>query len=543
MRRRFQHSVSLVALAGAIATLCFCGRGRAADAPKQYKRVHQDLLAAVVRGNVDQAADRAVKFVEQYPEDAESRYMLAVIRAQQGEVDEAAASMHAAIELGLSPGRFVGGTRTKLAALRQHPQFVELLDQWRHRPVHGPLLGCVTGTGARIWVRTAGEADVRVRIGTAADLHGARDIGPVRTSKTADFTAVVVLDGLESNTEYYYRVEVDGAPDDRDSSIHRFRTAPERGKPARFRIAFGGGAGFVPQHEHVWDTIAAQRPDVLLLLGDNVYSDMPTSPEMQHYCYYRRQSRDEFRRLTAVAATYAIWDDHDFGTNDCQGGPAVERPAWKRPVFEVFRNNWNNPYYGGGDARPGCWFDFYRGDVHFIMLDGRYYRNHVRRDPASSTMLGPAQKRWLLDTLSGSTGRIKFVCSPVPWTFKAKGESPDTWNGFRVERAEIFDFLSAHEIGGVVLMSADRHRSDLWKIERDGAYDLFEFNSSRLTNQHVHPTMADAEFSYNRRQSFGLVDVDTTLDDPAVTYRIVNIDGEEVFRFTLPLGRLTPSRP
>ena len=131
-----------------------------------------------------------------------------------------------------------------------------------------------------------------------------------------------------------------------------------------------------------------------------------------------------------------------------------------------------------------------------------------------------------------------MLCSPVPWVFKAKGDSLDTWNGFKEERNEIFAFLEKEKLEGVLLMSADRHRSDLWKIQREGAYPLWEFNSSRLTNIHVHSTMKAAEFSYNAKQSFGLVSFDTTLDDPAVTYAVRNIDGKEVFSRTLKRSTL-----
>ena len=89
-------------------------------------------------------------------------------------------------------------------------------------------------------------------------------------------------------------------------------------------------------------------------------------------------------------------------------------------------------------------------------------------------------------------------------------------------------------------MSADRHRSDAWKMSRPNGYDLYEFNSSRLTNQHVHATMEKqgAIFSYNALQSFGLVTFDTTLDDPQVTYEVVNIDGEKPHSITVKRSEL-----
>ena len=267
-----------------------------------------------------------------------------------------------------------------------------------------------------------------------------------------------------------------------------------------------------------------------------IYSDDPKSTPMQRYCYYRRQSRPEFRALLRRTPVYSIWDDHDFGTNDCWGGPKIEKPKWKRRVWETYRQNWINPGYGGGTMQPGCWYTFQIGDVEFFMLDSRYYRTDPRVEQPS--MLGPEQKKWLASRLAAPTARIKFLCYPVPWEFGAKGNSLDTWNGFKDERAEVFAILEQKRIEGVVLLSADRHRSDAWRIDRRRSYPLFELNSSRLTNQHVHPTMKEALFSYNAKQSFGLVTVDTTLDDPMVTYDVITIDGEKVESLTIRLSQL-----
>ena len=399
------------------------------------------------------------------------------------------------------------------------------------------MLGDLTEHSVSIWLRTAKAAQVRVVSSRTADMSNPTSSPAVATTPATDFTAVVTIVGLEPSTDYYYQVEIDGHLCDTHPP-HRMRTFPVQNQPAKFRFVFGGGAGYVPPNERVWSAIWSQQPDLLLLLGDNIYSDDPEAPEMQHYCYYRRQSRPEFRQLVQSTPVFSIWDDHDFGTNDCVEGPLIEMPAWKRPVFGVFRNNWANPGYGGGDEQPGCYYDFYVGDVHFIMLDGRFYRT-LRPEEGDPTMLGPVQRSWLLDKITGSRGRLIVMCSPVPWVYEAKGDSKDTWNGFRAERKEIFDHLTRQQKNGVVLVSADRHRSDLWKIERENGYPLYEFNSSRLTNQHVHKTMEQAEFSYNAKQSFGLVDIDTTQEDPLITYRIMTIDGEPVHKFEFRRSRIS----
>ena len=504
---------------------------------KQYKRTHQSALSMITGKKAAEAAKSLEALLEKTPEDAETHYMLAVALAKLGKTGKATEALQGAIEKGLPPGRIIGGTRTGLEALAETAVYKKLLSSHGNTAVHGPMLGCISHEGVKVWVRTAREADLEVVVSLKSDLSAPLASVKGRSKKSADFTAVLQVSGLEKATSYHYGLGLNGAKPEPSGT---FQTIQPPGSGLSLRLAFGGGAGYTPQHERMWNTIGDSQPDILLLLGDNIYSDAPESPEMQHFCYYRRQSRPEFRKLVASTPVYTIWDDHDFGVNDCSYGPDINIPAWKKPVWNVFRNNWVNPGYGSEKA-PGCYYDFQLGDIHFIMLDGRFYRdkqNKKKKKEAAAkkkapSMLGKQQKRWLLETLRGSKATFRVLCSPVPWVFAAKGNSLDTWNGFKEERNEIFSFLAKEKIEGVVLMSADRHRSDLWKIQRPEAYPLWEFNSSRLTNIHVHSTMKAAEFSYNAKQSFGIVSFDTTIDDPTVTYAIRNIDGKEVFSRTL----------
>ena len=306
----------------------------------------------------------------------------------------------------------------------------------------------------------------------------------------------------------------------------------------KFTIGFGGGSGYVPENERMWDTIGAIEPRALLLLGDNVYIDDPETPEMQRFHYYRRQSQPEWGKLAKIVPIYSIWDDHDFTTNDGWGGPDIEKPSWKRDVWEIYKENWDNPYYGGGKENPGCWFDFRIGDVHFIMIDGRYYRESPKDE--SPSMLGPVQMKWLKKTLTEKPATFTVICTNVPMAPKVKPGSKDTWDGYSDERSTIYQFIADQKIPGVVILSADRHRSDAYKVdtEIEGMYRLFEFSSSRLTNQHVHKIIDHSLFGYNAKQSFGRVDFDLTAEDPTVKYTIINIEGKEIHDLTVKLSQL-----
>ena len=305
----------------------------------------------------------------------------------------------------------------------------------------------------------------------------------------------------------------------------------------KFTIAFGGGSGYVPENERVWNTIGALEPRAVLLLGDNVYIDDPETPEMQRFHYYRRQSQPEWMRLAKRVPIYGIWDDHDFTTTDGWGGPAIAEPKWKRAVWKIFKENYDNPYYGGGDKQPACWFDFWIGKVHFVLIDGRYYRESPKGETPS--MLGPAQLKWLKKTLK-KPATFTVFCTNVPMTPKVKPGSKDTWDGFSAEREKIFKFIAKQKIPGVIILSADRHRSDAYKIDTgiDGMYSLYECQSSRLTNQHVHGLIKHSLFGYNKKQSFGRVDFDLKAGDPTFKYTIINIDGKEINSLTVKRSEL-----
>jgi alkaline phosphatase D len=493
----------------------------------------RNAVQHVASGNFDKALAELEKGEEPT---SETHFVRMLVALGQQKVDTAILHAQAALDAGLPFGRLVAGPRDQLAPIYATPQY----RQWARqnaslRLLHGPMLGSVTSESALVWLRTARTGSVQVRVLDAGTGKLASTSGKVATGKDSDFTAVVRLTGLKADHAYRYEIEVDGVKVAVENT--RFQTYPEQGAAASFEVGFGGGAGFVPKWEYMWDTVLKSRPLAFLMLGDNVYIDDPTHPLTNHYCYYRRQSRPEWRRFTAATGIYSIYDDHDFGLNDCVPGAEIEKPTWKRTVWDTFRQNWVNASYGGGEKQPGCWQDFYIGDVHFILLDGRYYRSRT----GEPTMLGPVQKKWLLETLANSRGTFKVLASPVPWTAGVKPGSKDTWDGYAGEREEIFSFLEKKRINGVFLVAADRHRTDLRVTSRTGGYDLYEFESSRLTNRHTHNVVKTPGllWGYNKTCSFALMRFDTTAADPTVTFEAITIDGEKVHTHQLKLSELT----
>lgn len=421
-----------------------------------------------------------------------------------------------------------------LETIAQDPAYLALLKKHNLSLLGGPALGQLTPTSVSIWLRTAQPAEVTIVL---ADGPAQTTFGPVKTTFEEDLTGTISITGLKPNTSYAYQLLIDGKPASPLPKNLTFRTAPKPGAQEKFTVAFGACSRYVPATEPIWEVVAAQNPIAYLTLGDNLYINHPEKPQKQRVHYYRRQFHPSYQTLTATAPIYSIWDDHDFGNNDDEGGPETFKPAWKYKNFQVFSQNWNNPPYAGGKDHPGTFFDFVIGDVHFIMTDGRYYRHRKGK-----SLLGDFQKNWLKNTLSNSKSTFKVLCSGTLWTEHADKKGKDSWQGYRAERDEIFSLIRDQKIGGVFLLSGDRHRHEMFKLGFDIGYPLYEFETAKVTNIHTHDANPHALFSYNKGNFFGLLDFDFSAKDPTLTYRCVTEKGTspEHLTFTTTLSDLTP---
>ena len=78
------------------------------------------------------------------------------------------------------------------------------------RLMQGPMIGAVDESSALIWVRGSWTWPVNIIYSKSHDMTDTRRTKPVQPAKEHDYCLTIPLTGLEPDTRYYYRVEIDG---------------------------------------------------------------------------------------------------------------------------------------------------------------------------------------------------------------------------------------------------------------------------------------------------------------------------------------------
>ncbi|MFI9543251.1 alkaline phosphatase D family protein [Streptomyces sp. NPDC052016] len=364
----------------------------------------------------------------------------------------------------------------------------------------GPLLRYADGSDATVWVETSRPCTAEVR---CADGSG----GTSRTFQVAGHHyALVPVTGLTPGTETAYEVFLDGArvwplPDDSAPSLPPsvIRT---RATGDEVRVAFGSCRWAAPPSgEHdpagpdaldsLAERIAAdppgERPDVLLLLGDQVYADEtsdatrrrlgarrdlaePPGAEVADYeeytwLYYESWLDPQVRWLLSTVPSCMIFDDHDviddWNTSAAWLADMRVKPWWRERILSGLMSYWvhqhlgnlspaalaADPLYAAVRAAPdgtdalrdfACRADADRasvrwsyrrdfGRVRLLMVDTRAARVLEEDERA---MLDPGTAAWLREQALEERGSYDhlLVGTSLPWLLPHLVHDAETWN-------------------------------------------------------------------------------------------------------------------
>jgi hypothetical protein len=362
--------------------------------------------------------------------------------------------------------------------------------------VLGPLLRYVSDTEATIWVETDEPCEATV-------------LGAVEPTFTVagHHYALVRVEGLKPATEHPYDVRLDGEVrwPEPDSALPppSLRTL---GGDGPLDVAFGSCRVAVPHEEpftkskdqdergHEVDAlwVLAQelargdrpRPDLLFMLGDQVYVD-EGSPETRARIEERRGTASEpgrevtdfeeytwlyqeswreplIRRLFSVVSTSMLWDDHDMSDDwniSASWVAEIRKKAWwRRRAIGCIASYWIYQHLGNLSPRALDEDDIYRRvrgnpDAEGVLFDwadriestGDGVRwsfcrdlNGTRAifvdsragrvlDEGARRIVDEEEWRWIEDHAEGDFDHL-LVATTVPWLLSPGLDRLEAWN-------------------------------------------------------------------------------------------------------------------
>ncbi len=420
------------------------------------------------------------------------------------------------------------------------PPIIEAAQKAGLLLLSGPMLGACAEDGIGIWFRPVHAGSLTIEV-TSEDGNSKKNI-----SVDAGLPGAVVRvrpRGLQANTQYTYRIlNNTGAVLGQGS----FRTAPKPNTSETIRIAFGSCFHKIGVHNPNLMRLITKRGNLaMLLLGDIAVDDRDAQFNLHYADYLLRDVSKPWRMFAANIPVYTSWDDHDYLNNDksgLQNGEITNKLREKLRM--VWQDNWNNP--GRSTKVPCIYFNTIIGDVEIIMLDTRSYRDWKIRGQRGS-YLGDAQMQWLLKTLKASKARFIILTSGTMWS-DYMSKAKDTWGSWDIPgREEIYNCIEENQIGGVLLLSGDRHGARGFKIERPSGFTLVEFETATLGGvpgpEPYAPDKSTQLYGYGDSLiAFGEFTFDMSKPDPEVTFRLIDEEEKELEKHTFRRFQLTPQK-
>lgn len=359
------------------------------------------------------------------------------------------------------------------------------------------------------------DVELEWQIDTSEDF-GNPQTGSVTTSADSDHTVHVDPEGLEPETEYFYRFVVkSGEFEGATSPVGRTLTAPEADASVdNLNLAIASCAnwesGFFAAYGDMAQRARAGEIDHVVFLGDYIY-EYPTGEyagksgvARMHHPEWEittledyRQRHGRYRTDLNLQAAHAacpwivVWDDHETANNSWLNGAEnhtdgrvegewPERlSAAKQAYFE-----WLPVRAQSAGEEQLLYRSFKFGDLaQLTMMDLRTYRdaetsgaNFANDD---RTMLGKAQFDWVAQQLQESTARwdvlgnsvmvspMRFVTIPddekaniAAGYMKERATgiavNSDQWDGYAAERDRLLTMLDEQE-SNALFLTGDIH--------------------------------------------------------------------------------------
>ena len=294
----------------------------------------------------------------------------------------------------------------------------------------------------------------------------------------------------------------------------------------------------------VWDSVLLAKPDVFVLLGDNIYGDTRDMEKLKNK-WNTFSSISSFQKVRSSSYLLGIWDDHDYGENDA--GNEYPRKAESQEIFLDFLGE---PKDSDRRKTPGIYDSVTLGPdgkrIQFILLDTRYFRTPLKRaaqrergkgpyEPNLSEgaeILGEVQWEWLAKMLN-QPAEIRIIASSIQILSTSHGW--ETWGNFPKERERLLALLKKTNNSCTLILSGDRHSAEISKLEGILPYSLLDVTSSAM-NQRQKPNEEENPLRVGERyfdENFGMLEIDWTGKSPSILASIRSLSGEVILEYKL----------
>lgn len=216
----------------------------------------------------------------------------------------------------------------------------------------------------------------------------------------------------------------------------------------------------------VWDEIRAERPDALILLGDNVYLDHDFHSDPNKLAaelrtlYAQQKAEPHFAALLGDMAqrgkpVIAIYDDHDFLGNDRYGG-GEDRSLCEAARHELVTAF--NPLQTGDDVYSRRRLGSAGAEVEVIVLDARFYRRKITDSLFDrDAMLGATQWAWFEQAVAAAA-QVPYLLVVSSTTAYSYGLVEDAWERSPAAFKRLCELLGKRP--GALVVSGDIHSND-----------------------------------------------------------------------------------
>lgn len=388
---------------------------------------------------------------------------------------------------------------------------------------HGVASGDPLSDRVIIWTRvsTSLEKEVVIQWQVSENQSFERIVreGSTTTNAEADYTAKIDVNGLTSNTSYFYRFISKGVT----SPIGKTKTLDTTGE-STLSIGVVSCSNYQFGYFSAYRHLAQKEIDLVLHLGDYFYEHGPDGYgdkdfERKHnppreilsledyrmrYAQYRTDS--DLQLLHKNHPFITIWDDHEITNNAYKDG--AQNHQEDEGDYMERRALAKKAYYEWMPIRPRnneeLYRDFDLGPLADIVvlderLEGRTMPVESQYE-ASESMLGSTQLKWFEEKLSKSDAIWKVIGNQVIFSplnlEKVRPKAPknlDAWDGYSIERDGIVEHIENNKIDNVVFVTGDTHTS--WAFEIPKSIDDYKKTNEAVAIEFGTPSITSSNWN------------------------------------------------